>query len=106
MLMPARIICSTKECLPRLQFACNHAMLQAAECKLDACASRYCKSGETSLCDTTNESRDMKVLYGDDISGVHGYGHLTGGCASFETSGSAHGPLLLAAHLHIQQAIC
>jgi threonine dehydrogenase-like Zn-dependent dehydrogenase len=39
----------------------------------------YCKSGETSLCDTTNDSHDMKMLYGDDVSGVHGYGHLTGG---------------------------
>ena len=40
----------------------------------------------------------MKVLYGDDISGVHGYGHLTGGCALFGSAGSIC--CSMAAYLH------
>ena len=80
---PAQAVRSTctDNCLSRFPVACSSALWQAGERKLAACGCRYCKSGETSLCDTTNESHDMKVLYGDDISGVHGYGHLTGGCA-------------------------
>jgi hypothetical protein len=62
------------------------------------CACSYCKSGETSLCDTTNDSHDMKMLYGDDVSGVHGYGHLTGGCAY--SSGSPEFSCSMTARLH------
>jgi hypothetical protein len=40
----------------------------------------------------------MKVLYGDDISGVHGYGHLTGGCALIRSAGSFY--CSMAVYLH------
>lgn len=39
----------------------------------------YCKRGEYTCCDTTNPSKVMETLYGHRITGVFGYGHVTGG---------------------------
>jgi threonine dehydrogenase-like Zn-dependent dehydrogenase len=38
----------------------------------------FCQKKQFSLCDMTNPSGDMEKLYGDRISGVFGYSHLTG----------------------------
>jgi len=40
---------------------------------------RFCKKQMYTLCDTTNPSVDMKKLYGQNLAGVFGYSHLTGG---------------------------
>ncbi|TPX64990.1 hypothetical protein SpCBS45565_g05480 [Spizellomyces sp. 'palustris'] len=39
----------------------------------------YCKRGEFTGCDTTNDSATMEKLYGYRLSGIFGYSHLTGG---------------------------
>jgi threonine dehydrogenase-like Zn-dependent dehydrogenase len=39
----------------------------------------YCRNGQFSLCDSTNDSKTMENMYGDKISGIFGYSHLTGG---------------------------
>jgi len=40
---------------------------------------QYCKQGNVSLCDTTNPSAEIESLYGQRLSGIFGYSHLTGG---------------------------
>jgi len=39
----------------------------------------YCKREEYTACETTNSSRLMKDMYGQALTGVYGYSHLTGG---------------------------
>lgn len=38
-----------------------------------------CKEKSFSLCESTNPSKEMDVLYGDRTAGLYGYSHLTGG---------------------------
>ncbi|KAG0623445.1 hypothetical protein M758_3G175400 [Ceratodon purpureus] len=38
-----------------------------------------CKEESFSLCESTNPSKEMDVLYGDRTAGLYGYSHLTGG---------------------------
>jgi threonine dehydrogenase-like Zn-dependent dehydrogenase len=38
----------------------------------------YCKKGDYSCCDTTNPSEQCEKMYGQRISGIFGYTHLTG----------------------------
>lgn len=40
---------------------------------------QYCQRQEYSLCDMTNPSKQMEVMYGHRISGIFGYSHITGG---------------------------
>lgn len=42
---------------------------------------RYCKDGWFTMCDRTNKSAHMEVLYGQKLGGVLGYSHLLGGYA-------------------------
>jgi threonine dehydrogenase-like Zn-dependent dehydrogenase len=39
----------------------------------------YCKRGETTCCDTTNDSKLMEKMYGHRTAGLFGYSHLVGG---------------------------
>lgn len=39
----------------------------------------YCKRGEFSCCNTTNDSKLMETMYGHRTSAIFGYSHLTGG---------------------------
>jgi len=39
----------------------------------------FCKKQEFSLCETTNPSPDLDKMWGDRLSGMFGYSHLTGG---------------------------
>jgi threonine dehydrogenase-like Zn-dependent dehydrogenase len=48
--------------------------LHCGRCKL-------CDMKEYTLCDNTNPSKEMEQQYGDRISGMYGYSHLTGGYA-------------------------
>ncbi|KAG0554785.1 hypothetical protein KC19_12G118700 [Ceratodon purpureus] len=38
-----------------------------------------CKEESYSLCESTNPSKEMGVMYGDRTAGLYGYSHLTGG---------------------------
>jgi threonine dehydrogenase-like Zn-dependent dehydrogenase len=40
---------------------------------------KFCKEGLGSMCEKTNSSSVMKKLYGQNFSGLLGYGHFTGG---------------------------
>jgi threonine dehydrogenase-like Zn-dependent dehydrogenase len=39
----------------------------------------FCQHGYQSSCDRTNPSKVMEAMYGQNVSGVYGYSHLTGG---------------------------
>ena len=39
----------------------------------------FCQNEQYTLCDKTNPSQTMDKMYGDRLSAIHGYSHLTGG---------------------------
>ncbi|KAI9028432.1 hypothetical protein DFJ74DRAFT_765394 [Hyaloraphidium curvatum] len=46
---------------------------------VEAVGEEFCRKGEFTLCDTTNDSELMEKMYGHRTAGIYGYTHMLGG---------------------------